>query len=446
MAANPRTSEPGKLERQQALLAKLEGRLFRASQLPEALPSAAPTQSIALPGIERVENRSGIFSRVITTIEFSGKLTAQGIGFPHVFSLDRIVPTSLALLSQESDFNELPLESLAFIDCETTGLSGGTGTFPFLVGVGFFRGEQFVVEQFFMEDYDEEPAMIEALAERMREFEALVSYNGKTFDVPLLRTRFIFHRRPSAWEKPHLDLLHCARRFWKGRICDCSLHSVERHVLGVRRISDVAGSLIPQIYFDYVRGRRREQMIPVFDHHAQDIVSLAALAAQLSRMVHTPLDSEALSAEDHVRLGAFFAQCGQEELACNCYECALQRLRDPLAIHTISMRLARVYKRRGQWSDACDIWQAQIDSGPAGRIEPYVELAKFYEHQARDHTRALAIVERAIAAAGTQEELRRYIPAQTNFDSAIDELFRRLERLQARVRRHGQTREATDGN
>jgi len=459
MAAESPTPPPDKLERQKALLAKLEGRLFRASQLPArpAPPPPAPVETVRNvplqldagdPGsplaLERVENEAGLLSRLMLPVELDGQPTARGIRFPVALAEEPLSMPALALLAQDESLGEVPLERVAFVDCETTGLAGGTGTFAFLVGIGWFCDGRFVVEQYFMEDYDEEAALVEALCERLRAFDAFVSYNGKAYDLPLLQTRFIFHRRRMQIDKPHLDLLHPSRRIWRGRLPDCSLGSVERGVLNLRRRSDIDGFLIPQIYFDYVLDRRREAMTRVFDHHAQDIVSLAALAGRMSRLVESPLDESRVEAEDQVRLAGLFQQCVQMERSIACLQSAVLRLRDPLMIFTVSMHLARSYKRCGRWEEACAIWQAQIDGGPGGRLEPYVELAKYYEHRERDVAKAHQIVQRAMQSLDARSELRHYLSRTVEADVTGEELLHRLGRLRKRLRRRDD-RDGSDG-
>jgi len=305
--------------------------------------------------------------------------------------------------------------------------------------LGHFQGEDFVVEQYFMRDYDQEAPLVEALRRRMADFEAIVSYNGKAFDVPLLRTRFVLHRAPSAWEKPHLDLLGLARRLWRKRLADCSLPTVERDILGVRRVSDVNGAMVPRIYFDFVRGVRVERMIPVFDHHAQDIVSLASLLGRLGRMIESPSHPDFAYPSDQMGLAKLFEQSGKSDCAMACLEEALHRLRDPLMIHQVSMRLAGFYKRRSQWEEASAIWEAQIKSGPPGQVEPYVELAKYYEHRAKDYARALRLVKEAIRALEFREEMESSLSPSDPFSETVtgmDDLLHRLQRLEARQERH----------
>src|SRR5438309_4805441 len=149
----------------------------------------------------------------------------------------------------------LAAERLLFLDTETTGLAGGTGTYAFLVGAGWIEDDRFVVVQHFMRDLDEEAALLAALAPLLERASALVTFNGSGFDVPLLETRFILGRRRWPAALLHLDLMHPARRVWAARFVDCRLSTLEREVLGHRRENDVPGSVIPSLYFDFLRRR-----------------------------------------------------------------------------------------------------------------------------------------------------------------------------------------------
>ncbi|MCX7013361.1 MAG: ribonuclease H-like domain-containing protein, partial [Candidatus Sumerlaeota bacterium] len=285
-----------------------------------------------------------------------------------------------------------------------------------------------------MRDLDEEPSLVAALRRRMADFEAIVSYNGRSFDVPLLRTRFVFHRAPSVWERPHLDLLPLARRLWRGRLPDCSLSTVERSILGIRRLSDVPSALVPQIYFDFLRGMRVERMIPVFDHHAQDIVSLGALLGRLGRLVEEPRHPDFAHAADQLGLAGLFEGTGRPDQAFACLREALRLAEEPETVHRVALRLAHACKRRGRWEEARAIWTERIENGPPGRVEAHVELAKYYEHQAREHEAAMEVVHRAIRALDARREVEAYLalPEGAGSVGVMDELLHRLRRLQAR--------------
>ena len=210
---------------------------------------------------------------------------------------------------------------IAFVDTETTGLAGGTGTYAFLVGVGVFEQDTFVLHQFFMRDYSEELALLSALGELFDRLEAVVSFNGKSFDLPLLETRFIMARQPLRLiGAPHLDLLAPARRIWKHRLDSCALSRLEEEVLGIQRTQDdIPGWLIPQIYQEYARTGDAREIARVFYHNAQDILSLVTLAARLCALLidsppSPPLDGT-IPGEDLYGLGGLLLDLGQIDRA-----------------------------------------------------------------------------------------------------------------------------------
>ena len=209
----------------------------------------------------------------------------------------------------------LPAPSrLVFLDTETTGLAGGTGTCAFLIGIGTVEGMQFVVRQFFLRDYPEEKAVLRALAEVLESSDGLVTYNGKTFDVPLLETRYALARLKSPFARLlHLDALHPARRLWKLRLESCRLTDLESAVLGIGREGDVPGSEIPGIYFDYLRTGDARGLQPVFYHNALDIMTLAALTVELARAIGDAGASTLASPVDLFSLSRIFETAGSRE-------------------------------------------------------------------------------------------------------------------------------------
>ena len=178
---------------------------------------------------------------------------------------------------------------LLFLDTETTGLSGGAGTLAFLIGVGYIEGDELVIRQLLMRDYPEEPILLSHVAEMMPRFDAYVTFNGKSFDLPLVHSRMTMHRMREAYrELPHLDLLHPARRIWKLRLGRCSLSSLEADVLGQGRQDDLPGAEVPQRYFEYLKTRDFELLEDVLHHNMLDIRSLAVLLARLCQAMDVP--------------------------------------------------------------------------------------------------------------------------------------------------------------
>ena len=287
---------------------------------------------------------------------------------------------------------------IAFIDTETTGLAGGSGTYTFLVGVGVFEGDAFVIHQFFMRDYGEEPAQFEALGDLLDRMEAVVSFNGKSFDLPLLETRFIMNRQPARLAgAPHLDLLAPARRIWKHRLDSCALSSLEGNVLGVQRTqADVPGWLIPELYVEYTRTGDARNLARVFYHNAQDILSLVTLATRLCTFLASDerLADGVLPGEDLYGLGGLLLDLGQSSRAEQVY-CQATRACSSSAVRELAMRdLAYLLKRQERRAEALPWWQELAET--TGAVYACEELAKHYEWHEQDLAQAAAWTRRAI--------------------------------------------------
>jgi len=333
-----------------------------------------------------------------------------------------------ARLARNDEIACLDYRGAAFVDIETIGLAGGTGTTAFLVGVGFYHEDAFRVEQFFMRDFPEEPAMLSALAERLDSLAWVVSFNGRAFDMPILTTRFLMNRMPPRLsEAPHLDLLHPARRFWKQRLPSCRLGALEKDILRFfRDQADVPGYLVPQIYFDYLRTGDAREIARVFYHNLHDIVSLAALAGHMCRLLQSP-DAPDIPGEDSLRAGALWEEAGETERAEACYRRAIAAPVSPEAREEALHRLALLYKRMGERDKAREIWHALAEARYGADVAALVELAKDCEHRQRDYERALQWTEQAQArvAAG---------PASPQKKLALEELAHRAERVRGKLR------------
>ena len=293
---------------------------------------------------------------------------------------------NIASWAKNWQVTHLPHDQFAFLDTETTGLAGGTGTYAFLVGAGRFDGDSFRLAQFFMRDPTEEPALLEALSRFLDGCRALVTFNGKAFDVPLLNTRYTLNGVPSPLqEMTQLDLLLLARRLWRRRLPSRSLGYLETHILGVSRTGeDVPGWYIPEMYFQYLRSGDARSMRGIFYHNAMDILTLSALLSLMGRWLETPLEhiDEAL---DIVSVAGLFEDLGERELACRLYHRSLDAdLSSDVWAQTVQ-RLALLHKQMGQMEDAIDLWHRAAGDR---HLYAFVELAKYYEHQCRDFTQA----------------------------------------------------------
>ncbi|HUZ18502.1 MAG TPA: ribonuclease H-like domain-containing protein [Spirochaetia bacterium] len=268
---------------------------------------------------------------------------------------------------------------LLFLDIETTGLSGGAGTFAFLVGLGRVQGEYLTVRQYFLSDYPGEPEMIAALSEAFGDESFVVSYNGKSFDLPILKTRFALNGRTLA-PSGHIDLLYPARRLWKRSLESCSLHTIETEVLGKNRDDDVPGFLVPEIYFEFLRTGTHDRLESVFAHHLEDIASLAELLDYIEHLSGRTLPAGV----DPVELGRMLLDRWPEA--------GLEILRS--AAEKGEPRALRIYsdylKRAKRFDEAAAFWEAAWKMSAGFYVG--VELAKYYEHKARDMASALSVV------------------------------------------------------
>lgn len=267
---------------------------------------------------------------------------------------------------------------LAFFDIETTGLSGGTGTYVVLAGLGTFEPDGFRMRQYFLADVAGERAMLAMLAEDLGRFDGLVTYNGRSFDVPVVETRLTMARLASPWRGwPHFDLLHPMRRLYRHRMPGCRLADAERRLLRIDRPDDIPGWLIPSLYFDYLRAGRAAPLRGVFRHNADDVLSLVGVLASLARL----LEGEALDPEDAVAVARWWEYAGEPQRAMALYRDALPWLDGGGDWAWAASRHAALCKRQGARHEAVPLWEALHDAGDRAAA---LQLAIHLEHHARD--------------------------------------------------------------
>jgi hypothetical protein len=347
--------------------------------------------------VERQDLEGEIISNAAGSFLYScQRVSCPGVEESSFDSCSLAVLTSLLELIQGKRF-DLVSNQVFFLDTETTGLSGGTGTYAFLVGIGRWEQKEFLVEQYFMRDYHEERAMLRALGDRLSQAQWVVTFNGKTFDLPILESRFVlsrFHWPLSPGR--HLDLLHPARRLWRLRLRDCSLGSLEREILGVRRENDVPGQLIPMLYFNYIRTGVPCGIRGVLEHNRQDISSLAALAQRISRLLTGLSEVAAQPGEDLLSAGKYCRDLGQRQKSLEFNRAALEKgLTGELRLQAME-RLAASFKSEGLYSQAVALWEQALRDSVVFREESGRNLAIHYEHRERDFSKALELTERAL--------------------------------------------------
>jgi hypothetical protein len=290
----------------------------------------------------------------------------------------------------------------AFLDTETTGLAGGSGTYAFLIGVGRIAPDGFRVRQFFMRDFGEEPSLLWALEQHLEQFDVLVTYNGKSYDQPLLETRFrMARRRPPFVRLAHLDLLHGARRLWKLRLETCRLVDLESQILGVLREGDLPGEMIPYVYFEFLRTRQAWRVVPVFHHNVMDIVTLACLTGIVPLAFRAPAEAPLTHGADLIGLARWLLRAERHEEALNLLRRAVERgLADHLLFRAL-WEIALLEKKLGRESEALAAFNELAASRNPYRVAALEELAKHYEHGERNHAAALEFTRSALALEDT---------------------------------------------
>ena len=299
--------------------------------------------------------------------------------------------TVIARLGRNEALAGVAPERVLYIDTETTGLSSGAGTYAFLVGIGHFVDGGFRLRQYFQTDFGQERTILRALADYVRQFDAVVSFNGKAFDLPLLETRFTLNGTGGRGfgsefrALPHLDLLHPARRIYRDRFPSCRLAELEQQVLGLVRQEDVPGWEIPTLYFRYVRERRFRAVVPVFRHNALDVLSLVTLTAHLCDLF---AGDGARSAEDRLALGRACEGDGLHAEALVNYRAALEIGLPPAPRAECEQRLSLLCRKLGRWDEAVAIWDEVAARPRNQQVYPFLELAKYHERVTRDFARA----------------------------------------------------------
>jgi uncharacterized protein YprB with RNaseH-like and TPR domain len=379
---------------------------------------------------------------------------------PDARSLSLLLPTSPD--AGDSVKAATDPEQWLFLDTETTGLAGGTGTYAFMVGIAWWDAGGLQVEQLFMRDLDEEHSLLLELSEHMEKRPVLVTFNGKSFDWPLLETRYRMTRSVPAFSpRLHLDLLHPARQLWRLRLGSVRLKDLERHVLGSSgrsldwsRQDDIDSSLIPQMYFDYLRGGPAEPLAGIFRHNQMDLRGLAALAGKILAMLDSGNGfANAANAETHdpidvLGLSRLMRKRGHSTRARELYETAL-RFGLPRTVERLAQsELAQLAKREFDYTRAISLWDAlrQTPSPDKPNETPLLaedaqralesaigaaeQLAIYYEHRVKQPWRALELMRAAI---GELQSAQRDGRLAADRAGKIDaRLLRRLTRLEHR--------------
>jgi len=297
------------------------------------------------------------------------------------------------------DSKSPPVSRLGFFDTETTGLSGGTGTYVFLAGLGSFAENGFHLRQYFLSSLESERAMLSVLAQDLASLEGIVTYNGRTFDMPLLETRTTLARLPMPWkDRPHFDLLRPVRRLYRHRLASCRLADAESHLLRVQRQGDVPGNLVPSLYFDYIRAERVGPLVSVFRHNADDFLSLVGVLTSVAAL----LSRDNLNASDAAAVARWCEFEEEPERAAALYRSALPGLEGEEDWSWAAGRYTRILKRAGVRKEAVPLWHRLWSQGDRGAG---IEIAKYLEHEARDLPAAEEVTRTILASCSDTERL-----------------------------------------
>ena len=308
----------------------------------------------------------------------------------------------LGFLSRDREFENLDLSSAVFLDLETTGLAGGTGTLPFLIGLAYYRDERFKVTQFFLSEMAEEDRLVRELAQFISDmdFKSIVTYNGKAFDMPLVETRFAMHRTPCPLRGlPHLDFLFSARSLWKHKHDSCRLFNLAQQIVQAERSEDIPGAEIPLRYFQYIRNGDFSLIDPILYHNQEDLLSLLGVVVAGAVLVERNREGAERGEDDAMDLygvARLFERAGDATTSAALLEKALAGGRGLTAEVSLNARkkLSHHFKKNKEWEKALAFWQ-QMTAGD--EADCFRELSMYFEHTAKDYGEAIRVATEGLA-------------------------------------------------
>jgi len=395
-----KTMKPAAPSAKQTQIDELRRRMdMILSRRPQA-PTSAPKkefwgETIALEKIvrgEEIENKHGRF--FLASDIMPGNCRHGRRNICEALNLDM---HAAGVLAGDNTLSNCRCEEGLFLDTETTGLSGGTGTMAFLIGLGWFEDGAFHIRQIFARDFSEERAALFYLTEIAAQKNFLVTFNGKAFDVNLLSTRFIMNRLKSDLVNlPHLDLLHPSRRILGHRLENSRLGTLEAEVLGVFREGDIPGWEIPQRYFDWLKQRDGRLLESIFEHNKIDVISMATLTAHLTEILCAKQEVQNSHADDYLAAARLLFKRRDAERAGKILDVFNENAAGGELSAISKKELASLCKRTGRWEEATQIWQELLKITPTD-FSAVSEMAKWLEHRARDCNAAKILVESALS-------------------------------------------------
>ncbi len=415
---------------------------------------SVPSPPAALRAPDREDSLAHLLCASVAKNHFGEHLTIRnwfstpGFSEPSAVALELLSRTRDPELSRRTSAAFQDPAKWLFLDTETTGLAGGTGTYPFLVGIAWWDAGGLQVEQFFMRDFSEEHSLLQELAARLADRPVLVTFNGKSFDWPLLENRFTMTRAISTPRlAAHLDLLHPARALWKLRLGSVRLVELERRVLDAARLGwhredDIASALIPQYYFDYLRGGARAPIVGIVRHNQMDLRGLAALFGKINALLASQVaDRDGIDSLDLFGLSRFFERRGDSDRAHVACSQALD-LGLPAEFRPRACReLALLAKRRGDHAAAAALW-LELAGDPQDGVLACEQLAIHYERRAKDPARAMEFALLGFGKLHRLHEHPRDPYAASRATRLANKLLVRINRLEGKTKNKSANRGA----
>jgi len=322
-----------------------------------------------------------------------------------------------------NDFNRI-----LFIDCETTGL-GGAGTVVFVIGVLYFDGSRFMLEQLMMRDFEDEIAMLEYFRALFNRFNVIISFNGKCFDVPVIVDRYLYNRIiPPEYEHiEHIDLLNFSRMLWAGLIENCKLKTIERELLGFARYNDIEGWQIPNIYHDYLRNGNENMLKEVILHNRYDLLSLVSLFSKVSRSLNSPRETDFSGFQRYLKVGRYYERKRNYGKCIDFYSCAFDTASNIYEKLQSTRRCSLILKRTGEDDESLKYLKRAIEFGCE---DAYLlqEISKYYEHKKKNYFLAKEFAVRALRALDKLNEEKR-VRVHADFVKRVSRIDRKVNKI-----------------
>ncbi len=347
-----------------------------------------------------------------------------------VTNLDALTSSHFESLKSVSGItSDISDDRLLFMDTETTGLMGGTGTFAFMIGVGKVKNGKFQTTQFFMPNFSDEFLHLKLFSDYINKDTILATFNGKTFDAPLLESRFILNRMRNPLNLEHIDLLHYARVIWRETLDSCSLQSLEKNILNLHRFDDTPGFMIPQIYFNYIREGNAKPIPGIFEHNEIDIVSMHKIMYAIADIFDNPKSKYFESPKEILRVGKYHLNKERCEKAFEYFKEATL-CEDLETSDKTHLEIGFYHKKGGDFVESFEAF-SRVRSNPKMMITARVEMAKHLEHRVKDFDSALNHTNKAIQ---THQNMKHLMGESVSCISA-EELYHRQRRLLEKKKR-----------